>query len=272
MLIRSRPARFAALALAITTPLVGAYALPAFAADDPAVVSAEVDLDEGVVTVTSDKGLSRVTIVLCDGTVIVSDDWAEDQLNGEVEVGGAVRAVFIHSGNNTTDAAEELLDSLAPGAVNGNSTGAIAIDQACTPPEGEEEENGGGNTGGGNTGGGGNNGGENNTGEGNNGGGNNTGGDNAGVSSENPSTTVLGVRLEEPSSPAAAPAAPTPAAAPAPSTPVAGNNLEIAGGELPRTGAASVQLLVALALSLLGAGVALRAAFGRRIRPASSPG
>jgi hypothetical protein len=267
VLIRSRSARFAALALAITTPLVATYGLPAFAADEPAVVSAEVDLDEGVVTVTSDKGLSRVTVVLCDGTVIVSDDWAEDQLTGEVEIGGAVRAVFIHSGNNTTDAAEDLLDSLAPGAVNGNSTGAIAIDQACTQPENEEEENGGGNNGGGNNGGG-NNGGGNNTGEGNNGGDNNTGGGNAGVSSENPSTIVLGVRLEDPNTPAA----PAPTAAPAPATPVAGNNLEIAGGQLPRTGSVHVQFLMTLALSLIAAGVMLRAAFGRRIRPASSPG
>ena len=60
--------------------------------------------------------------------------------------------------------------------------------------------------------------------------------------------------------------------APAPATaPVVDSNTLGAGGELPRTGA-GVQFLVTLALALLAAGVTLRATFTRRIRSASSPG
>ena len=76
-------------------------------------------------------------------------------------------------------------------------------------------------------------------------------------------TTVLGVTIV--SDPA-----PAPAVAPS----VHKNNIapEVASAELPRTGGGHFQFLMTLALSLLGAGIALRAAFGRRIRSASFPG
>ena len=62
------------------------------------------------------------------------------------------------------------------------------------------------------------------------------------------------------------------AAAPALAPTIVFGETLVAGSELPRTGAVQVQFLVALALSLLAAGVTLRAAFGRRTRSASSPG
>ena len=264
MLIRSRSARFAALALAATTPLIAAYAVPAFADGDDAVVNATIN-DDGDVVVTSTKGLSRTTVVLCDGSLVVIPSWSGDPTSGVVDVNGEVRAVFIHSGNNTTKQAEDLLKSLAPGAVHGNSTGAIAYDDPCTVADsggGGEETPGGG--------------------EETPGGGEETpGGEETAtpVDTSDPApakTDVLGVTIEnvKASDPAPAPAAaPAPAvaptAAPAPAPVVDSNTL--AGGELPRTGS-SVQFLVTLALALVAAGVTLRATFTRRIRSASSPG
>ena len=72
MIFRSRSAGFAGLALALAVPLVAAYAAPAFAAGDDAVVSAAITA--GNVHVESTKGLSRVTVVLCDGTTVVADE------------------------------------------------------------------------------------------------------------------------------------------------------------------------------------------------------
>lgn len=90
---------------------------------------------EGGVTVTSTKDLSRVTVVLCDGTVLVNPDAPGNEYFFEVD--GTVRAVFVHSGNNTTAEAEALLELLG-GKVSGNSTGAIALndEDACdeVPP------------------------------------------------------------------------------------------------------------------------------------------
>ena len=244
MLIRSRSIRFAALALVATTPLVASYAAPAFADGGDAEVSITLPMEPGVVEVHSTKGLSRTTVVLCDGSLVVIPSWAGDPTDGEVEVSGPVRAVFIHSGNNTTNAAETLLESLAPGAVNGNSTGAVAYDKACTTE--------------------------------------NPGGDDTllptdisdpappknnpspQTSNPAPSTVVLGVTIEKASNPAPAPAPAT--------SPVVDNSTLSPGGELPRTGAGHVQLLMTLALSLIAAGAALRVAFGRRIRFASAPG
>ena len=92
-----------------------------------ALVDAPVNVC-GEVKVTSTKDLSRVTIVtLVDGQVkvIVNPDAPGKTWTTEVE--GTVLAVFVHSGNNTTLAAEALLALLAgPDAVKGNSTGAIA--------------------------------------------------------------------------------------------------------------------------------------------------
>ncbi len=71
---------------------------------------------------------------------------------------------------------------------------------------------------------------------------------------------MLGITLQEANAPAPAPAlspAPAPALSPAPAPAVAGENL-VAGADLPRTGAANVPFLMALALSLLAAGLTLR--------------
>jgi hypothetical protein len=257
--IRSRSARFAALALAVATPLVASYAAPAFAAADDADVSASVNQD-GDVEVHSMKGLSRVTVVLCNGDVVVSDSWG-GATDGVVDVDGIVRAVFVHSGNNTSTDAETLLESLAPGAVKGESTGAIAINDvdACDDPsdDGDDDDTGGDNTGGDNTGG-------DNTG-GDNTGGDNTGGDNTNIgdpalsiSADPALTSVLGVTIEKANTPA--------------NTDVLGQTQAAPAAELPRTGAVHIQFLTALALSLLAAGLTLRATFGRRIRSVSSPG
>src|SRR5438105_778911 len=67
VLIRSRSIRFAAVALAATIPMVASYAGSAFAAGDDADVHADVTASN--VHVTSTKGLSRVTVVLCNGDV-----------------------------------------------------------------------------------------------------------------------------------------------------------------------------------------------------------
>lgn len=98
-----------------------------------AVVGATVG--ETSVTVTSTKGLSRVTIVTCD-EVLVFDSWEGEQLNAIIPVEGTVEAVFIHSGDNTTSDAQDLLADLAgDDAVKGNSTGAVAYynADACQP-------------------------------------------------------------------------------------------------------------------------------------------
>ncbi|HEU5449058.1 MAG TPA: hypothetical protein VFW57_08605, partial [Acidimicrobiia bacterium] len=127
MLIRSRSARFAALALAVTTPLVASFATPAFADGSDADVTAEIN-DDGDVVVTSSKGLSRTTVVLCNGSIVVVPSWVGGPTSGVVDVDGVVRAVFVHSGNNTTDEAIARLEFLSPGASNGESTGEIALD------------------------------------------------------------------------------------------------------------------------------------------------
>ena len=277
MLVRSRSARFAALALVAATPLVASYAAPAFADGSDAEVGVEFD-DDGDVHVSSSKGLSRVTVVLCDGSVVVADSWG-GAMTGEVDVDGDVRAVFIHSGNNTTEEAQDRLDELAPGAVNGGSTGEIAFDESCDEDPGDDgtdddddsddddsDDDDSGD-------------------DGSDDGSDDDGSDDADddttvtptdisdpapkkddpapavTTNPAPETTVLGVTIEKASNPAPAPA----------TSPVVDSNTLSAGGELPRTGA-SVQFLMTLALSLIAAGAALRAAFGRRIRSASSPG
>lgn len=129
---RPRSAPLAALTLALTAPLSLALAPPAFAAGGSAVVGAVVT--DGNVNVVSTKGLSRVTVVLCGGDTVVADSWSNDQKIGDVKVDGIVQAVFIHSGDNTTSAAQALLALLAGAdAVKGNSTGAIALhdEDAC---------------------------------------------------------------------------------------------------------------------------------------------
>lgn len=106
---------------------------PANPGGDAVVAATVVD---GGVDISSTKGLSRVTVVLCDGTVLVFDSWDEDQLTAELRFEGVIEAVFIHSGNNTSADAEELLAELGgDDAVKGNSTGAIALhdEDACTP-------------------------------------------------------------------------------------------------------------------------------------------
>ncbi len=109
MLIRSRSARLAALALAAATSL--AYAGPAFAGGSDADVTAVVTATN--VHVTSSKGLSRVTVVFCGGDTLVADSWGGEQKIGDIVVNGVVQAVFIHSGNNTTTEAQDLLAELA---------------------------------------------------------------------------------------------------------------------------------------------------------------
>ena len=254
MLIRSRSARMAALALAATAPF--ALAAPAFADGDDAVVDATVSA--GNVNVTSTKGLSRTTVVMCDGSLVVSDDWAQDQLSGDVPVVGTVRAVFQHSGANTTVAAEELLTLLAGAdAVNGTRTGDIAYPLSAdgdpadpcapvtipdptdetpdptdeTPDPTTETPNPTTETPNPTT--------ETNT-------------------TPAPNTTVESVNVERAQTPTEIP------------TLVLGETLT-AGGELPRTGGGDVQPLMLVALSLVGTGMALRLG-SRRIRSASSPG
>ncbi len=243
MLVRSRSARFAALALAVTTPLVASFAAPAFADGSDADVTATINAD-GDVEVTSSKGLSRTTVVLCNGSVVVVPSWSGDVTTGEVDVDGAIRAVFVHSGDNTTDEAIALLELLSPGASNGASTGEIAFDEACGDADddsGDDDDDDGDDD--------------------------DDSDDDTTVSPADPgdpgletttaapSTNVLGITLEQTSTPAPAPA----------TAPVVDSNT------LPRTGA-GVQFLVTLALSLLAAGITLRATFTRRIRSASFPG
>jgi hypothetical protein len=252
---RPRSARFAALALAVTTPLLASYAAPAFADGADADVSAIVT--DGNVHVSSSKDLSRTTIVFCEGEPLVIPSWPEGQQEADIEVEGVVQAVFIHSGNNTTDEAQAILADLAPEVLAGNSTGELAypenaddVGKACEeteePPGDTEEPPGDTEEPPGET--------EEPPGE----------TEEPADDTEEPVTTtaapaetiVLGVTLEQPTNPAPA---------------VGGSNLEVLA-ELPRTGAGSMQFLVALALSLLAAGVILRAAFSRRIRSASSSG
>jgi len=138
--------RFAAILAVVGIALIGA-APTANALEVPnllyvansnggsAVVNAVVHAN-GDIDLTSTKGLSRVTVVLCTGVTVVFDNWNGEQLAATVHVDGAVRAVFIHSGDNTTAEAQALLALLAGAdAVKGDSTGAIAFnsDEACQP-------------------------------------------------------------------------------------------------------------------------------------------
>jgi LPXTG-motif cell wall-anchored protein len=263
VLIRSRSARLAALALAAAIPVVASYATPAFAAGNDADVTAVVTATN--VHVTSSKGLSRVTVVFCGGDTLVADSWGGEQKVGDIVVNGVVQAVFIHSGNNTTTEAQELLADLA-GAdeVKGESTGEIAFhdesvcDVVTVIDDGDDDDtiiddtviddtviddtNGGRDD--------------------------NGDGDNSDpvitiASDPAPGTSVLGVTIEKPAAPA-----PAPALAP---TAVDGSTLEV-GAELPRTGSDQVHFLSGLGFALLAAGVALKGATSKRIRSASSPG
>jgi hypothetical protein len=243
VLIRSRSARLAALALAAATPVVASYAAPAFADGNDADVTADVSATN--VHVTSSKGLSRVTIVFCGGGTQVADKWGPQQKIGDIVVDGVVQAVFIHSGNNTTPQAQDLLTDLA-GAdeVNGESTGEIAFheESVCdettvidtttttttTRTTGDRDENGDGEK------------------------------SDPVISIATdpaPGTNVLGVTIERP----------------APAVAVSGDTLAAPGGELPRTGAGNMPLEAALAMFLIAAGVSMQA-FGRRNRSASFPG
>jgi hypothetical protein len=254
VLSRSRSARLAALALAAATPL--AYAGPAFATGADLVTAS---ISGNNVHVTSTKGLSKVTVVYCDGTTVVSDSWSNGQEAGDVAIDDVVQAVFVHSGSNTTPEAEALLALLAgAGAVDGKSTGAIALDQqtACdettviddddddiTVIDDDDIDD------------------TDNGGRDDNGDGENSDPVISIASDPAPGTSVLGVTLEKPADPA-------PALAP---TAVDGSTL-VAGAELPRTGSNLVQFLSGLGLALLAAGVALKGATSKRIRSASSPG
>lgn len=251
MLIRSRSARMAGLAL-LAAPLTVLAASPVFAGGDDAVVSADPISTPGFVHVTSTKGLSRTTIVLCGGSTVVIPSWSGGPLSGDVPFTGTVRAVFQHSGNNTTLAAETLLTSLAgAGAVSGNSTGAIAYDapNAC-------------NTGGSNT------------------------DDEGGNRGENGDGDETPVTVTDPGPATSSDPAPSTTTDPAPNTVVESTTLVkaetpaeiptvvlgetlVAGSELPRTGG-NVQPLMLVALSLVGSGMAMRVG-SRRIRSASSP-
>lgn len=278
MVIHSRSARFAGVALVIATPLLAATALPALAAGDTADVDAVVTA--GNVHVNSTKGLSRVTVVLCNGGIVVADSWSVDQKSADLEIDGIVQAVFIHSGDNTTADAQALLARLAsPDAVKGDSTGAIAFhdEDACdtTPTDS----------------GGGSDGGDDNDGDGRTRGenGDDTGTppaattdtDTASVSETDP---VLVIHSDPAPSPVTDPVVLVIGSDPAPATvglPVtAGPTAEIptsvlggslaGGGELPRTGTGDAQPLMRLGLCLVAGGLAVRAS-SRRIRSASSP-
>jgi hypothetical protein len=277
VLIRSRSARFAALALALT-PLSLAVASPAFAdnGNDDTTVWITEPMVPGVVGVHSSKDLSKVTVVLCGGDYIVADHW--NGQDGEVQVGdGVVQAVFIHAGNNTNPADEQLLLDLTddPQAVDGSSTGAKAYydKDACVPGDDGTNDD------------------DTNDDDTNHDGSNHDGSNHDGTNNDDDTTVQLTVitddhqpvKTTETSSSDPAPKSevlgvtltdgnnPAPAAAPAASPAVSGNNAVAPAAELPHTGAGNIQFLMALALSLLAAGVALRAAFGRRIRSASSP-
>lgn len=103
-----------------------------------AEVGATINAD-GTVTVESTKDLSRVTVVVCiDGELelgYLNEDAPGKEFTFEVD--GKVVAVFVHSGNNTTEDAEELLaELLGDDAVKGNSTGAVAYeDLECEKEE-----------------------------------------------------------------------------------------------------------------------------------------
>jgi len=292
---RSRRAR-AALALTLAGPLGAAFAAPAFAvpassAGDSAEVHAIVT--DGNVHVTSTKGLSKVTVVLCGGGTVVADNWNRAE-SGDVPVDGVVEAVFIHSGDNTTTDAEALLALLTGDVVHGDSTGVTAVydEHACDEPGGDVVDNGGGGDNG-------DGGGEviDNGGDGDNGDGGgeviDNGGDDNGNDDDNGDGTDTDPVLVIHSDPAPttnsdpAPTSSTPD--PAAETVVLGTTLERAtvdpvvpavavlgdtvapAAELPRTGS-DVQPLLALALSLIAGGSALRAVSCRRTRSASFPG
>ena len=306
MLVRSRSARKAGIAaLAVAAPIL-ASATPVFAVGDDAEVHADLTTTPGSVHLTSTKGLSRTTIVLCGGATLVIPSWAGDVLSGDVPIpsGGIVRAVFQHSGNNTTAAAKTLLADLAgDSAVSGNSTGAIAYDapDACNTDGGNTDggNTDGGNTDGGNTDGGNTDGGNTdgeNTDGGNTDGGNTDGGntDTGGDRGEDGGETPAPVTVTDPAPTTTSDPAPTTTGDPAPTTaspadPAPATVLPITaqpageiptlvlgetvvrGGELPRTGSGDVQPLMLMALSLVGTGLALRAG-SQRIRSASFPG
>jgi hypothetical protein len=268
---RSRSARFAALALAVTTPLVASSALPAYAAGEsttavltsPAVSGTTFTWDY---TFSAGEGhaLSNLAMAFCSADILADvasagPDYvivtSGDVPGGHTGFGPGIKfAVTAPTGTITvTFKSEHTVADDAVQIQSHSGDGQNPDETKSTDGPGCATDNGGGGGGGGGGGAGGGGGGIDPT-------------DNSDTDPQTnnpaPSTEVLGVTIENASTPAPAPA----------TSPVVDSNTLSAGGGLPRTGAGQTQFLVTLALSLLAAGVALRAAFGRRIRSASSPG
>lgn len=235
---------------------------------------------DGNVRVQSTKGLSRVTVVLCDGITVVADSWAGDQKTGDVAVSGTVQAVFIHSGDNTTAAAQKLLASLAGGsAVKGNSTGAIAFhdDDACDEPEVTTTTTTSGSTTTTTTGSS-----TTTTTTGSSTTTTTTNGSTTSTTSSTSSTTSTSVPTGSSSTTTTTAAGGGTTTTTEPQTLVLGETLTrpdnpaaaaVSPGAMARTGAGHVMFLVTLGLGLMGIGVALVSVFRRRrALSASSPG
>ncbi|HEV8626809.1 MAG TPA: hypothetical protein VG034_20380 [Acidimicrobiia bacterium] len=305
MLIRSRSARFAALALAFTTPLVAANALPAFADGESASATLTSPASGSATTFTwnytfeqnGGNGLSNIAVGFCSADilsdVVSADPSADIFADGDVVGGhdgfgpgikfgvtattGTLTVTFGHAHSISDNGLR--IQSHSGGGQTGDATKTTKGPGPCPsdPSDNTGGDDTGDNTGGDNSGG--DNSGGDNSGGGNTGGDNSGGGNTAGTTG----TEVLGVTLDNndggtgsgtnsgtQTAPSPAEPASVPQVSPPTGTTVSGNDLA-AGAELPRTGA-NVHFLVTLAFSLMLAGLALRAAFSRRIRSASSPG
>jgi hypothetical protein len=301
VLIRSRSARFAALALAFTTPLVAANALPAFADGESASATLTSPASGSATTFTwnytfeqnGGNGLSNIAVGFCSADilsdVVSADPSADIFADGDVVGGhdgfgpgikfgvtattGTLTVTFGHAHSISDNGLR--IQSHSGGGQTGDATKTTKGPGPC--PSDPSGNTGGDDTGGDNSGG--DNSGGDNSGGGNTGGDNSGGGNTAGTTG----TEVLGVTLDNndggtgsgtnsgnQTAPSPAEPASVPQVSPPTGTTVSGNDLA-AGAELPRTGA-NVHFLVTLAFSLMLAGLALRAAFSRRIRSASSPG
>jgi hypothetical protein len=296
VLIRSRSARFAALALAVTTPLVAATTLPAFAAGESATAELASPTSGTATTFTwnytfhqnGGNDLSNIAIGFCSADILedvesasAGDAPVDFFLSGDVQGGhdgfgpgikfhtpadsGTITVTF----KNPHPIAEDALriQSHSGGGQTSDATTTADGPGVCPvdPTDDGDGDDDGTNDDGTND-------------DGTNDDGTNDDGTN------DAGTDVLGTVVENndgggtqttasPADPAVTIAAqPTnvPTVSPTPTPTVSGNDLT-AGAQLPRTGA-SVQFLLTLAFSLVLAGLALRTASSRRIRSASSPG
>lgn len=291
MILGSRSARFAGLALALTMPVVAAYAAPAFAAGESTTAVLTSPTSGSATTFTWDytfhqnggHGLSNVAIRFCSAAILAdvasAGPSAEIFASGDVPGGhtgfgpgikfgvtatmGTLTVTFnnphpvsesgleIQSHSGDNQIGDTVMTGKGPGSCSGDST---AIDEDIDEDIAEDiEEDVDEDNGGGDDPGGG-------SGGGNNGG---DGGGNSNAPTTNTNSTpapvkVLPVAVEKSNTPAS-------------KTAVLGETF-VAPAELPRTGTGHLRPLLALACSLIAAGTGLRAVSSRRVRSASFPG